>query len=91
MNIGTIVEAPMLQVKMGRRKLGVIEEYFINNLSPGDTFLFAGRIVTFDGLRDMADPTRRTGRSRATGSSTAPGRASRTASWRRPARAARTP
>lgn len=52
MNVGTIVEAPMLQVKMGRHKLGVIEEYFINTLSPGDTFIFAGRIVRFDGLRD---------------------------------------
>lgn len=53
MNIGTIVEAPMLQVKMGRRKLGVIEEFFINHLAPGDTFLFAGNIVRFDGLHDM--------------------------------------
>lgn len=53
MNIGTIVEAPMLKVKMGRRPLGLIEEYFINNLSPGDTFLFAGQVVRFDRLQDM--------------------------------------
>lgn len=53
MNIGTIVEAPMLKVKMGRRPLGLIEEYFINHLSPGDTFLFAGRVVKFNGLHDM--------------------------------------
>lgn len=53
MNIGTIVEAPLLKVKMGRRTLGTIEEYFINNLSPGDTFLFAGQVVRFDKLHDM--------------------------------------
>lgn len=53
MNIGTIVESPMLQVKMGRRKLGTIEENFINHLAPGDTFLFAGNVVQFKGLHDM--------------------------------------
>jgi ATP-dependent Lhr-like helicase len=60
MNIGTIVEAPMLKVKMGRRPLGVIEEYFINNLSPGDTFYFAGEVVRFDGLRDTVVMVSRT-------------------------------
>jgi ATP-dependent Lhr-like helicase len=29
------------------RKLGQIEEYFIEGLSPGDTFLFAGQILRF--------------------------------------------
>lgn len=53
MNIGTIVESPMLKVKMGRRTLGTIEENFINHLSPGDTFLFAGNVVRFDGLHEM--------------------------------------
>ena len=53
MNIGTIVESPMLQVKMGRRKLGTIEENFINHLAPGDTFLFAGSVVRFEGLHEM--------------------------------------
>ncbi len=52
MNIGTIVESPMLRVKMGNKNLGQIEEFFINHLTPGDTFLFAGRIVRFDGLHD---------------------------------------
>lgn len=52
MNIGTIVESPMLRVKMGNKNLGLIEEYFINHLSPGDTFLFAGGIVRFDKLHD---------------------------------------
>lgn len=52
MNIGTIVEAPMLKVKRGRMYLGMIEEFFINHLTKGDTFLFAGEVVQFDGLRD---------------------------------------
>lgn len=52
MNIGTIVESPMLKVKMGNKNLGLIEEFFINHLSPGDTFLFAGRVVKFDQLHD---------------------------------------
>ncbi|MEJ7930161.1 ligase-associated DNA damage response DEXH box helicase [Ramlibacter sp. AN1015] len=52
MNVGTIVEAPMLRVKRRRQLLGMIEEYFIESLSPGDTFLFAGQVVRFDGVRD---------------------------------------
>ncbi len=52
MNIGTIVEAPMLKIKRGRQFLGMIEEFFINNLAPGDTFLFAGGVVQFDGLKE---------------------------------------
>ena len=60
MNIGTIVEAPMLQVKIGQRKLGQIEEFFVNHLTVGDTFLFAGQVVKFEGLRDMAVQVSRT-------------------------------
>jgi len=48
MNIGTIVEAPMLKVRLQRRTLGSIEENFILNLSPGDTFVFGGKIVEFE-------------------------------------------
>lgn len=53
MNIGTIVEAAMLKVKLGRRTLGKIEEYFILNLSPGDSFIFGGDILRYDGIKDM--------------------------------------
>ncbi|PZO83794.1 MAG: ligase-associated DNA damage response DEXH box helicase [Micavibrio aeruginosavorus] len=60
MNIGTIVESPMLKVKMGRRTLGTIEEFFINNLAPGDTFLFAGNVVRFQGLHEMTVMVSRT-------------------------------
>jgi ATP-dependent Lhr-like helicase len=56
MNIGTIVEAPLLKVRLGRgfggAMLGEIEEYFVSLLNPGDTFLFAGRVLRFDRLRE---------------------------------------
>ena len=52
MNIGTIVEATTLKVRLGHRSLGEVEEYFANGLVPGDTFIFAGRLLKFVGLRD---------------------------------------
>ncbi|MGE0257008.1 MAG: ligase-associated DNA damage response DEXH box helicase [Alphaproteobacteria bacterium] len=52
-NVGTIVEAPMVTVRLGRaRVLGKVEEYFVQHLSPGDTFVFAGRVLRFEGLRE---------------------------------------
>ena len=59
MNIGTIVEAPVLKVKLtGKRgfgpTLGEVEEYFVNMLRPGDTFMFAGRLLRFIRVREMA-------------------------------------
>ena len=46
MNIGTIVEEPMLKVRLRRGPvLGEIEEYFVNGLEPGDTFMFAGHAL----------------------------------------------
>ncbi|WP_028794003.1 ligase-associated DNA damage response DEXH box helicase [Thalassobaculum salexigens] len=53
MNVGTIVEAVTVKVRMGRgRILGEIEEYFVQWLRPGDTFLFAGRLLTFQAMRE---------------------------------------
>ncbi len=57
MNIGTIVEAPTLKVRLtGRRgfgpTLGEVEEYFVNMLRPGDTFMFAGRLLRFIRVRE---------------------------------------
>jgi ATP-dependent helicase Lhr and Lhr-like helicase len=53
MNVGTIVEAPMLKVRLkGGRVLGEVEEYFVSGLEPGDTFLFAGQLLRFEGSRD---------------------------------------
>ena len=58
MNIGTIVEAPTLKIRLVGKKggfgigLGEVEEYFVNMLTPGDTFMFAGRILQFLRLRE---------------------------------------
>jgi ATP-dependent Lhr-like helicase len=61
MNIGTIVEADMIKVRLvrsraskiiprGGRLLGQVEEYFIETLSPGDTFVFAGEVLKYEAL-----------------------------------------
>ncbi|MDE2576374.1 MAG: ligase-associated DNA damage response DEXH box helicase [Rhodospirillales bacterium] len=55
MNIGTIVEEPLLKVRLAGRgggTLGEVEEYFVNMLTPGDTFIFAGRKLRFLRLRE---------------------------------------
>lgn len=67
MNAGTIYEAPMLNVKVtrfakkdrkgimpvrGGRVLGKLEEYFLEQLLPGDTFLFSGQVLRFEGIRE---------------------------------------
>lgn len=55
LNIGTIVEAPMLKVRHGRgRVLGEVEEGFAEQLVPGDTFVFAGEVWRFEGIRDLS-------------------------------------
>ncbi|CAN7270843.1 ligase-associated DNA damage response DEXH box helicase [Rhizobium sp. LjRoot98] len=63
LNVGTIIESPMLNVRMvkhnargslgrGGMALGKVEEYFIEMLSPGDTFLFSGKVLRFEGIRE---------------------------------------
>jgi ATP-dependent Lhr-like helicase len=55
MNIGTIVQEPLLKVRLagrGGRVLGEVEEYFVNGLTPGDTFMFAGQLLKFLRLRE---------------------------------------
>jgi ATP-dependent Lhr-like helicase len=61
LNAGVIVEDPMVEVRLqsrgkpagaGGRKLGELEEYFIEQLSPGDTFVFSGDVLRFEGLRE---------------------------------------
>lgn len=55
MNIGTIVESPLVKVRLHRgRTLGEVEEYFIQGLSAGDTFLFAGQLLRFLGMKENA-------------------------------------
>ncbi len=57
MNVGTIVEAETLKVRMGRRgggpQLGEVEESFAATLRSGDTFLIGGRVVRYEGLHEM--------------------------------------
>jgi ATP-dependent Lhr-like helicase len=61
MNVGTIVEATMLKVRLGRapkpgrpvmggRVLGEVEEYFAETMTPGDTFVFAGEVLRFEAI-----------------------------------------
>lgn len=54
MNIGTIVSDVMLKVKMvSGGFVGVIEEYFISRLDPGDSFTLAGRNLELVQIKDM--------------------------------------
>ncbi len=61
LNVGTIVEADMLKVRLvrsraskviprGGRLLGEVEEYFIETMVPGDTFVFSGEILKYEAL-----------------------------------------
>ncbi len=97
LNVGTIVESPMIKVRLvraskmppgsarqanangprhlyrgngivklqgprrapetqralaGGRVLGEVDEYFIEQLTPGATFVFAGEVLRFEGMRD---------------------------------------
>ncbi len=66
MNIGTIQDTDTLKVRFrgrGGKPLGEIEEGFAASLSQGDTFLIGGKIVRYEGLRDMTvEVTRDPGR-----------------------------
>ena len=54
MHIGTIVSDPMLKVKfMSGGYIGVIEEWFISRLEPGDVFTLAGRQLELVMIKDM--------------------------------------
>nr|WP_241765319.1 ligase-associated DNA damage response DEXH box helicase [Hyphomonas adhaerens] len=69
MNVGAIVEAPMLSVRMASfigkpkpgeqravragYKLGEMEEYFLSQLTPGDTFLFGGEVLRLVGIEGL--------------------------------------
>jgi ATP-dependent Lhr-like helicase len=61
LNAGVIVEDPMVEIRLqsrgkpagaGGRKLGELEEYFVEQLSVGDTFVFSGEVLRFGGLRE---------------------------------------
>ncbi|PZW48764.1 ATP-dependent Lhr-like helicase [Humitalea rosea] len=54
MNLGTIVETPLVKVKLrGGPILGEVEEWFISTLTIGDCFIFAGQLLQYERL----DPT----------------------------------
>ena len=63
LNVGTIVEADMLKVRLvrsraakliprGGRLLGEVEEYFVETMVRGDTFVFAGEILKYEAIVD---------------------------------------
>ncbi|MBU1210130.1 MAG: ligase-associated DNA damage response DEXH box helicase [Alphaproteobacteria bacterium] len=75
MNAGTIVESPMIKVRLigrgrlrgrgsssrastplrpltGGRVLGEVEEHFVEQLAPGQAFVFAGEVLRFEGLKE---------------------------------------
>ncbi|MGA7676280.1 MAG: ligase-associated DNA damage response DEXH box helicase [Rhizomicrobium sp.] len=63
LNVGTIVEEPMIDIRIqsrgrpvgaGGRTLGQLEEYFIEQLAPGDTFVFSSEVLAFEGIREDA-------------------------------------
>ncbi|SDY59185.1 ATP-dependent helicase Lhr and Lhr-like helicase [Jannaschia faecimaris] len=56
MNLGTIIDTDTLKVRYkgrGGLPLGVIEEGFASTLTKGDTFLMGGKVVRFEGLREL--------------------------------------
>ena len=63
LNVGVIIEEPMLDIRLqskgrpagaGGRVLGQLEEYFLEQLVPGDTFVFAGKVLEFRVIRETA-------------------------------------
>jgi ATP-dependent Lhr-like helicase len=66
MNVGTIIESTSLKVRLARtargkpgtvlprggRVLGEVEEMFLETLSPGDTFMFAGEVLRFEAIHE---------------------------------------
>lgn len=54
MSIGAIVSDPMLTVKFQKGGyLGTVEEWFVSQLNPGDTFWFAGRALELIRIKEM--------------------------------------
>ncbi|MCL6523537.1 MAG: ligase-associated DNA damage response DEXH box helicase [Thermoflavifilum sp.] len=54
LHIGTIVSEAMLKVKMLHGSfVGLIEEYFISRLKPGDRFVLAGKTLELVRIKDM--------------------------------------
>ncbi len=65
LNVGTIVDTPMLKVRLvsgkrggkisglqGGRVLGEVDEFFVEQMPPRATFVFAGEVLRFEGMRE---------------------------------------
>jgi ATP-dependent helicase Lhr and Lhr-like helicase len=65
LNAGTIVAAPLIKVRLlgrkaaakraariGGRILGEVDEYFVEQLRPGDAFVLAGEVLRFEGMSE---------------------------------------
>ncbi|MGO1120820.1 ligase-associated DNA damage response DEXH box helicase [Rhodovibrionaceae bacterium A322] len=53
LNMGVIVEEPLIKVQMKNgRKLGEVEEVFIQGLLPGDTFIFSGQLLRYESIKE---------------------------------------
>ncbi len=60
MHIGTIVSDAMMKVKfLSGGYIGVIEEWFISRLNPGDVFTLSGRNLEFVAIKDMTAMVRK--------------------------------
>ena len=66
LNMGTIVSNEMMKVRLasikartgrrivtGGRVIGELEEYFLSQLAVGDTFLFGGEVLRFEGMDEF--------------------------------------
>ena len=60
LSIGTIVGSESFAVKLiGGGRIGTVEEWFINQLKPGDIFWFAGRSLEFVRLQGLVAQVRK--------------------------------
>jgi ATP-dependent Lhr-like helicase len=66
LNVGAIVEDEMLKIRLvkprrvdgklanlGGRLLGEVEEWFVNSMSIGDTFIFAGEVLRLEAVEEL--------------------------------------
>ena len=66
LHIGTIVSDAMMKVKfLSGGYLGVIEEYFISRLNPGDVFTLAGRNLEYVMIKEMTAIVKKTNATKA--------------------------
>ncbi len=59
LSIGTIVSEGLMSIKLVKGTyIGVIEEWFVSQLTPGDVFWFAGRALELVRIKDMVTQVR---------------------------------